>query len=383
MPRSTSSRRAVVVGLALAGLALTGCASNAPQDTFKAEGPEANKIRDLAIPIGIIAIVVGLIVFGAILVVIFKFRERPGTPVPKQTHGNTKLEILWTILPAVLLAGISVPTLATVFQLADKPKDPIEVSVIGQQWWWEFDYPAENIITANEMVIPTDRNIYLSITSRDVIHSFWVPRLNGKKDAVPGRVHKLTIRADKTGDYWGQCTEFCGLSHANMRIRLRAVSPADYAKWVANQRKGRVAPAAGSEQAAGEAVYLAKCASCHQINGISVKNPDTGAQEPLVVDASGPLVAGAAPNLTHFASRSVFAGAIFATYLDDPTTPDVNEADPYAGTKVIANREQLEAWLRNPLGEVPMAADDKRGMPNLRLSEQEINDLATYLLSLK
>jgi cytochrome c oxidase subunit II len=377
-------RRLALASVALSATALSACASDAPQDTFKAEGPDAEKIRDLAVPIGAIAIAVGIAVFAVIVYVVVKFREKPGAPVPKQIHGNFKLEIAWTIAPALLLIVISVWSIPTIFDLAEKPKDPLEISVVGQQWWWEFQYPSEEIVTANEMVIPAGKDVYLSITSRDVIHSFWIPRLAGKKDAVPGRTHTMNIRANNPGDYWGQCTEFCGLSHANMSIRVRALSASDYATWVAAQRKDRAVPKALSTQAAGEAVYIAKCASCHQIDGITVKNATTGNDEPLIVDASESLVAGAAPNLTHFASRSVFAGATFATYVDDPKTTQLNEADPYlAGTKAIPNRQQLEAWLRNPPEQVAMAPADKRGMPNLKLSEQEIDDLSEYLLSLK
>jgi cytochrome c oxidase subunit II len=382
-PRRLGLAAAALSATALSA-ALSACASDAPQDTFKAEGPDAREIRNLAVPIGIIAIAVGLLVFAVIFVVIVKFRDRPGAPVPKQVHGNTKAEIIWTAIPAALLIGIAVWSIPVISKLDRKPADPLEITVVGQQWWWEFQYQQDEIVTANEMVIPAGKDVYLSITSRDVIHSFWIPRLAGKKDAVPGRKHNMNIRADRPGDYWGQCTEFCGLSHANMSIRVRALSAADYATWVASQRKDRVVPKATSAQAAGEAVYIAKCASCHQIDGITVKNGTTGKDEPLVVDASESLVAGAAPNLTHFATRSVFAGATFATYLDDPKTTNLNEADPYlAGDKAIPNRQQLEAWLRNPPAEVAMAPGDKRGMPNLKLSEQEIDDLSEYLLSLK
>jgi cytochrome c oxidase subunit 2 len=385
-PMDSTARRGrrVATGLGLvAALALTGCAKNAPQDTFKAEGPEARKIRDLIPFVGGTAVVIGILVFAAVIFVVVRFRERPGGEMPKQIHGNTKLELTWTIIPALILIGVAVPTIATVFDLAKNPAGAMQVSVVGQQWWWEFNYPADGVVTANELVIPAQTAVHLSITSRDVIHSFWLPRLNGKKDAVPGRVHQLNLEADHPGEYWGQCTEFCGLSHANMRIRARVLSKADYTTWLANQKKDRVVPAANSAEARGEATYVAKCASCHQINGVTTKDAN-GKDVRLIVDASASLVAGAAPNLTHFATRSAFAGATFPTYVDDPATKDVNEGDPYsAGAKAKPNIEQLKAWLRNPPGQVAMAPNERRGMPNLRLSENEINDLTSYLLSLK
>ena len=362
--------------VALAGLVLSGCASNAPQDTFKAEGPDARKIKNLAMWIGPIAIGVGILVGAALIFTVLKYRDKGDGRAAKQFHGNLTFELVSITIPAALLIVISVFTVSVIFDLADKPAGAMEISVVGQQWWWEFSYPDSQIVTANEMVIPAETDVYLSLTSRDVIHSFWIPRLAGKKDAVPGRVHKLNIRADHPGDYWGQCSEFCGLSHANMRMRVRVLSKADFAAWKANQVEERVAPATAAATA-GERVYAAKCASCHQINGVL-----DAKKEKLLVDASASLISGAAPNLTHFASRSVFAGATFATYLDDPKTAP-NEADPYSGGAVLPNRAQLEAWLRDPPKEIPMASDQKRGMPNLHLTEQEINDLADYLYSLK
>ena len=136
------------------------------------------------------------------------------------------------------------PTVFTVFDLAKKPAaDALQVEVYGQQWWWEYRYDfdvdgdgeVDEIITANDLVIPTDRPIALRIKSRDVIHSWWAPALNGKKDAVPGRTHPLTIEAAEPGEYIGQCTEFCGLSHAEMRIKVVAMEPDEFQAWAENQ----------------------------------------------------------------------------------------------------------------------------------------------------
>src|SRR5690606_12094726 len=136
-----------------------------------------------------------------ILFVAWKFRRHRGDDVlPTQTHGNTKLELGWTILPALLLAGVGGASVLTLLDLEEKPDDAIEVTVIGQQWWWEYRYDVDgdgedDIVTANDLVIPAGHQIDLSIESRDVIHSFWIPRLNGKRDAVPGRTHPLQIEA--------------------------------------------------------------------------------------------------------------------------------------------------------------------------------------------
>jgi cytochrome c oxidase subunit 2 len=293
---------------------------------------------------------------------------------------------MWTIAPAILLAFVAVFTIKVLFELAQTPKNALNVTVVGQQWWWEFQYPDVKdtngipIVTANEMVVPAGTAVSLSITSRDVIHSFWIPALNGKRDAVPGRVQPLTIEADKPGDYYGQCTEFCGLAHAKMRMRVIALSQADYDAWVANQHKPAV-NATETEAAAGEALFKSQCARCHTINGLT---DDQG--QPIVSQANEQLVSGAAPNLTHLMSRTVFAGATLNLKRPD-CTGDLQGLP--TGTPVSClNSEVLSAWLRNPPALIPMDAVQNangqyRGMPNLGLSEPQIAQLVAYLATLK
>ena len=200
-----------------------------------------------------------------------------------------------------------------------------------------------------------------------MIHSYWIPALNGKKDAVPGRTHHLTLEADEPGTYVGQCTEYCGLSHAYMRMIVRALPQDEYDQWVEDQLAEAAEPS--SELAAeGEEVFGTLCASCHLVEGL---NDDTyeGADQ----------VSGAAPNLTHFASRGVYAGGIFDLWRD-LDGDDVVETDELGG-ELEAN--QLEAWLRNPPGEKALAPDDNRGMPNLGLNESQIDALVAYLSGLE
>jgi cytochrome c oxidase subunit II len=217
-------------------------------------------------------------------------------------------------------------------------------------------------------VIPAKTEIQLKISSRDVVHSYWLPRLNGKRDAVPGRTQPMNIEADKPGVYMGQCTEFCGLSHANMRERVIVLSQADFATWAANQ----LTPAAAPTDAAavrGAQSFAQRCSSCHQINGSYVDATGKTVQY-APVDASVSLVSGVAPNLTHLMSRGVFAGGTYNLHADgDPTKP--------------LNRPDLEAWLRNPSSRKPMAPNERRGMPNLGLTETQIDDLIAYLSTLK
>src|SRR5688500_19345929 len=209
---------------AFATLVLAGCAQDAEQDTWKPEGPNADRIQNLQWPVFLTAGIVGLIVFGAIAYASIRFRDR-GQEMPEQTHGKPALEIALTILPALILVGVGIPTVSTIFKLAKTNDAECIINVTGQQWWWEYDYPVQDgcggiaapIVTSGQLVIPTETTVILRLTSRDVIHSYWIPKLNGKRDTVPGRVHTLRMEADAPGIFAGQCTEFCGLSHANMR----------------------------------------------------------------------------------------------------------------------------------------------------------------------
>ena len=379
--RSPSPGR--LVALAVGGLlALTGCAADAPLDTLEPQGPISRSIDSLSDPIFLVAGIVFVIIFGATAIIWWKFRDDHSTDeFPHQLHGHFQAEIGWTIGPAVLMAVIAVFTLLSHFDLNSEDRTDIvvsvdgertswdpEVLVVGQQWWWEFRYyfdgldgldlsdarhlPPADIVAANQLVIPTGSEIGLRITSRDVIHSYWIPALNGKRDAVPGQVSPWKIEADTPGVYFGQCTEFCGLSHSRMRMQTVAMDPADFQLWVDQQMQPAVEPtdAAASR---GRAIFEGQCARCHVVNGIN----DGGGAD---------LVANAAPNLTHMMSRTTFAGGIF----------DLYEADG------SLNRTQLEAWLRDAPAEKPAYAEGRRGMPAMGLSESQIDDVVAYLQTL-
>jgi cytochrome c oxidase subunit 2 len=404
-------RRLIAVAGVAAAAVLAGCAEDAPQDTWQPAGENAQKIHDLQWPVFAIAGVVGVIVFATVAFVLLRFRDR-GQPIPEQTHGKPALEIGLTILPAVILAGIAVPTVATVMALAETDDTECVVNVTGQQWWWEYDYPvgddgticgeytptsgeAQPIITSGQLVIPTDTKVLLRGTSRDVIHSYWIPALNGKRDMVPGRVHYLRLETSTPGIYAGQCTEFCGLSHANMRMEAVALEPADFQAWVDNQLAPYEAPEEGTLAAEGESVFLQQCARCHQVNGIV--DPTSGN---LYVSAPDQYVwSGAAPNLTNLMTRNTFAGATW-DLLTPECRDDVWNASPEEfGEKYLAgvteeclNQVDLREWLRNSPAKKPMYAntDDPeslevtdgkvRGMPYLALSEDQIDALVAYLL---
>ncbi len=238
--RGMSRRRICLTGglLAVVAIFLASCASNAPQDSLDPAGPYARQIDALFRPVFWIATAVFVLVEGLIVVAVIRFRDRgeDDDRVPEQVHGNRRLEIMWTIAPAVLLAAIAVPTIATIFSLDAKPAGALDVRVvIGHQFWFEVQYPDMDVVTANEMHIPVGQPVYVTIESVDVIHSFWVPRLAGKQDVVPGSVHHLKIEADEPGLYEGQCAEYCGESHANMQFAVVAQTPADFQTWVAGR----------------------------------------------------------------------------------------------------------------------------------------------------
>jgi len=189
-------------------------------------------------------VLVGLGVIFATVYFAVKYRERPGNENPRQVHGNTKLEITWTILPALIMLVMAVFTIDLIWNQAGTHKGALNVTVTGKQWWWEFDYTnnaGKRVFTANELHIPAGRYIDFSLRSDNVIHSFWIPNLNGKKDVMPGHLNTMWVKADDADVgkvYYGQCVEYCGLSHADMRLKVFVDSPADFQKWYQSQLSG-------------------------------------------------------------------------------------------------------------------------------------------------
>jgi cytochrome c oxidase subunit 2 len=415
----------------LVTLVVTGCAKDAPLDTLDPAGRKAESIDSLMMGVLAAATVIFVLIFGAVAYISWKYRvKKPGPDdthfagdyadeeFPDQTHGNFKLEIGWTIVPTVIMLAVAFFSLSTLLELDDVDAAPagasypdVEVLVVGHQWWWEYQYHLDgntdtppDLVTANEIVIPVDQDVRIQTTSRDVIHSFWIPRLNGKKDAAPGRVHPWVIQANEVGRFAGQCTEFCGLSHAYMRMYAIALTDEDFSAWVDNQMNDRTPLEEGDPNYDGEQVFIANCMRCHVVFGVTDRDRDgDGTSEPddlamygVLEDyrdltdgtlgqgmhlEEGNLTAGAAPNLTHFATRTSYAGSYFQLY------PDAQEITEEGGYLDLPGgdhyRSVLEAWLRNAPAEKPnIQPEQNRGMPNLNLSEGDIDLLTDYLLSL-
>jgi cytochrome c oxidase subunit 2 len=370
-------------------LFLNACATKDPQDSFAPEGPYARDIKKLAIPVFLIALGIGVFVYLLIAICAVKFRRKGDDHVPKQVHGNTAAEFTWTAIPAATLAVIGVLSVGAVFDQAKDPENAYNITVIGHQWWWEYQYPPVGeskmsprlvtkadpldidtakeegreprmkagqleqagpvIVGANELHVPAGRNVRLFILSHDVMHNYWVPKLAGKIYAIPGKINKLTLNSDANDAgkvIYGQCAEFCGASHANMRFKVFIDSPADFEKWLAGQAKPAVKATGDPDTdlvAKGEALINggAACANCHYVD--PSKPNDQG------------IVGKIGPNLAHVGSRKHFAGAI-ATF----------------------DEKNLTAWLRNPQEFKPGSR-----MVIGKLSPEEIEALVAYLKSLK
>ncbi len=443
-------------------LFLAACADESkPLNTFNPEGPRAEAIDNLMAPIWWLAYVIGfLVVIGGVVLAV-KNRVKPEDfdydDLPEQVHGNPTLEWAWTAAPAILLAGISWLTVNAIWDLEDRntpgggiaacgSEGDLDVLVIGQQWWWEYRYDVDcdgffedvdgdgfanstdvwddhdaewpleialdddDVSVANELVIPAGQQIDLTITSRDVIHSFWVPRLNGKKDAVPGRLHFWNFEADAPGEFTGWCTEYCGLSHARMRMNTIALPQAEFDEWLANQSNVADIPSEGSEAAAGRETFQQQCASCHIVweEGIGKDLSYTGERNDGDPERQGrdfeasELAALAAPNLTHFASRSVMAGAIYSTYVgldandNDLSDPDKRaildaynelaeeiDADDDTRDSLRWNRAQLKRWIKNAPSQKDMDPEAGLGMPAFPgLSDEDVDNIIAYLATL-
>ena len=312
------------------------------QSTQQPVGDNAQQIQNLFMPILWIAVVIFVGVQTFLIYSIVRFRRRSDTdPLPVQVHGNPRLEVLWTLAPAVIVVVVAVMTFRTIIHQAQPPPDgSLKVNVVGHQWWWEFEYPELGIVTANELWVPVGTTVDLSIESNDVIHSFWFPQLAGKIDAIPGRTNKLhfTVPVSGAGRYQGQCAEFCGLAHAQMKMLLFAVGPDEFSDWVASMRS---IPDPEGEARHGAEIFNTfvsadgnGCFICHTIEGTS---------------AQGTI----GPNLTGLRLRTMIGSAL-----------------------VPNNAENLAAWIRNPTAIKPGAL-----MPVVGLAPDEIAAVVAYLES--
>ena len=319
-------------------------------------GDFGGHIQDLYRAVFWWTIAIWALVWTLLAYVLMRFKERPGSPEPKQTRGNLALEVGWTLGPAVIVVAISIPTIQAVFKTQARPTSAaLEVEVIGHQWWWEYRYPGEGVVTANELHLPVGRQIHLVLSSADVTHSFWVPRIGGKRDVNPlvrqpegqdSPRNYLTFTIDEPGVYSGQCAEFCGESHALMRLRVFAESREDFVLWV-SQMQEPAQPDSGSLADRGREVFMRSvCIACHAIAG---------------TNAAGVL----GPDLTRVGARTQIGAGMLDT-----------------------SAENLALWIADPGAvkpgaKMPGTNHPGGGMPATGLSQPDIEAIAAYLWSLK
>ena len=348
-----SFRLPVVLSLVCGSLVLAACGQNHPATTTHPAGENAQRIYDLMVPVFWAALGVFVVVEGLLVYSVFRFRQRSESDsIPAQVHGNTRIEIMWTIAPALILLVIAVLTFRTQAEISVQPADAMKIQVVGHQWWWEFRYPDSKVVTANDLYIPTGRNIQFQMTSGDVIHDPWMPKLAGKTDAIPGHTTFVSFRTEKPGIYRGLCAEFCGTQHAVMRFRVVAVAPEVFQSWIQvhQQAVGPVLKPGTTDAAQigpgdpvrGEKAFLNVknlCITCHKIEGYK--------------EAVGVV----GPNLSYFGNRqTIGAGALVNTH------------------------ENLKQWIHNPGLVKPeniMSTVIKEGM----ISDQDIDDIVAFLES--
>ena len=308
-----------------------------PQSTLAPKSDFSGALDGLFTNIFWWALFVFIVVEVLLLVAIVRYRARPGGATPKEIHGHTALEIGWTLAPALILVFIAVPTIRTVFDTAGHaPEGALRVEVVGHQWWWEYRYPTLGITVVNELHIPVRTPVQLEMTSADVIHSFWAPQLFGKRDVIQGRINRIAFTADALGEYLGQCAEFCGISHANMRLRVFVQSDSAFQAWVSGQRTEPKPPPIGSALERGRQEFVGHaCFGCHTIAGVS----------------KGTI----GPDLTHIGSRTTIAAGLL------PNTP-----------------ESLRRWIENAPAVKPGALMPPQNAPGI-----DLDAIVAYLQSLK
>ncbi len=382
-------------------LALTACGQTEyPNSTFNHNTDYNTSIDALWDRLLFWGTVMFVVVESALIFTMIKYRKRPGGPAAKPIHGHAALEIAWTAIPAVILVLIAIPTVRTIFATqAPAPAGALQIEVIGHQWWWEFRYPELGIITANEVYVPVGRAANFELKTKDVIHSFWVPQMGGKRDLITNKSNWMwfTPNEDLGTQAWnGFCGEYCGTSHANMKFRLYTVQPEEFASWAAHQAKpaqvhtpgdsaapGYVFPVAdlpehviprtpipegleyddallaqGDATRGQTAFIIGGCVGCHNVGGNAVT---LAADSPLLI---------AGPNLTHVASRHTIAGGLFPN-------------DPHHLARWIKNAQKMKPGAKmNVIGKGEYDVN-LQTVQTAGLDDRQIADVVAYLMTLK
>ncbi len=303
---------------------------------FDPQSPQARSIFHLGITAGVIFAFIFAIVAGMILFALMRYRWREGEPDPKQVAGNRMVELVWTVIPCLIVIALFILSERTM-GVADPPPAPEpDIIITGHQWWWEARYPKSGVVTANEIHIPAGTPLSIRLESADVLHEFWVPQLARKMTTVPGHPNHIWIQSDEPATYLGVCSEFCGTQHAWMHFLIVAESPNEFQEWEKAQLMPAAAPPNDSAMRGLALFQQMSCMNCHAINGTAAN-------------------AGVGPDLTHFSSRRQLGAGIAEN------TP--------------AN---LHRWLADPQQVKPGVK-----MPNFKFTEPQLNELVDYFETLK
>ena len=342
-----------------------GCTPNDPQSTFDADGPVAQSQLNLFWIILGAGAVVFVAVQGALIYLLIKFRRRSESHIPEQVEGNHTLEFAWTAGPTALVVLVAIPTIFTIFDNQVSPEPgALTVDVIGHQWWFEFRYdhpddPTKDVVFAGDLHIPVNEVVNVNLDSVDVIHSFWIPKIAGKVDMVPNNDNTMWIQGDQTGTYYGQCAEFCGVQHANMRFKVEVQTREDFDAWL----RAQATPPPESQDplvVEGSKVFRsAGCSGCHAVDPIA--NDGVAGRE--------------GPNLAHVASRTNLAGGMFDNRGED------------GNVNLAILQQNLRTWISDPESVKPGNTMASEGAPYIdpenALNEAELSAIVAYLSSLK
>jgi len=357
----------------LALVLVAACAKDFPQTTLAPKGDLARIEDGVFFETVKWAALVFVLVEGALLYAIFRFRGKPSDPDPEQIHGNTVVEVTWTVIPALILAMIAVPTVKAIFKENETPKGQVlTVEVVGHQWWWEFRYPEFNLTTANELHVPVGRTVSLKMGAYDVVHSFWLPQFAGKRDVFPNRETRLWFTAEEPGEYSGQCAEFCGIQHGRMAFRVVAQPAAEFTGWVDHMKSITMQPVTTSAGPA-DSVHTSSAGGGTRQQPApqapdSAKAQTGPAQDPLVAQGQKLFLMKGCVGCHSLVALNAPKGLL------GPNLANVGARTYIAAGTLPNNDENLAHWIRFP-------QDVKHGvlMPNLGVSEDEAKALVAFL----
>ena len=386
---------------------LVACSTTVPNTTLAPKTEFGRAIDALWDTLLFWGTIVFILVEAFLIYVVLRFRRREGQPAPRHVHGNTTLEIAWTLAPAVILAIIAVPTVKTIFETqSPAPANALTVEVIGHQWWWEFRYPQYGVVTANELYLPTGRTANFVLKTQDVLHSFWIPQLGGKRDLITNRTNHLWFTPESTAVWNGVCVEYCGTSHANMRFKTFVVAPEQFEAWAGHQKGGAVfgAPAATTAE---PAATPAPGATAQPQSAVpSSTPPATAGQVPTYPADQLPLYAASynpvpedltIGNVTGDASRGAqlyrTAPCIACHVIQGVSAGIVGPSLTHFGSRTSLgaglfpnDARHVALWIKNSPAMKPgskMPPFGKSPAMPAGYDDQQLADLAAYLLSLK